>query len=81
MVPTHRPGHLVRISKSRKTFEKGYISKWAREVFKIKRVYKQHLPEYTIQDLQSENIIDKFLDHELQAVSKEERQTYKVKRW
>ena len=49
-------------------------------MFKIKHVYKKQLPEYTIQDLQSEDIIDKFLDHELQAVSKEDEQTYKLKK-
>ena len=77
--PMYQPGDLVRISKVKKTFEKGYRPNWTREVFKIKRVYKRALPEYTIQDLTGEDILGKFLERELQAV-RPTQTTYKVKR-
>ena len=76
--PKHRHGDFVRISKTKKTFEKGYRPNWTREIFKIKRVYNKPLPEYNIQDLDGEDILGKFLEYELQTVSKDEGQTYKV---
>ena len=78
--PKHKVGDLVRISKTKKTFEKGYRSNWTREIFKITRVYKKVLPEYRLEDLEGEDILGKFLEHELQAVRPDENQTYKVKK-
>ena len=78
--PKYKPGDLVRISKTKKTFEKGYRPNWTREVFQIKGVYKRALPEYSIQDLDGEDIVGKFLEYELQAVKPEEIQSYKIKK-
>lgn len=75
---THRVGDLVRISKTKKTFEKGYRPNWTREIFKIVKVYKKNLPEYRIKDLMDEDILGKFLDQELQAVESSEVQRYKI---
>ena len=76
----YKSGDLVRISKSKKTFEKGYRPNWTREVFKIDHVYKRALPEYSIKDLDDEAILGKFLEFELQAVVPQETQNYKVNR-
>ena len=73
-------GNLVRISKAKKTFEKGYKPNWTREVFKITRVYKKRLPEYKVHDLMGEEILGHFLESELQAVDPHENQIYKVKK-
>lgn len=77
--PKYKAGDLVRISKTKKTFEKGYRPNWTREVFKINRVYKRSLPEYSIKDLDGEDILGKFLEFELQAVTPQETQNYKIK--
>ena len=77
--PVFKPGDLVRISKAKKTFEKGYRSNWTREVFKVVKVYKKALPEYRLQDLMGEDILGKFLERELQPVHPQEKQSYKVK--
>lgn len=73
-------GDMVRISKAKKTFEKGYRPNWTREVFKIVKVYKKERPEYRIQDLMGEDILGKFLDQELQAVRSDEKQQFKVRK-
>ena len=78
--PRYRVGDLVRISKTKKTFEKGYRSNWTREIFKVVRVYKREKPEYKLEDLMGEDILGKFLDSELQSVLPQEKQTYKVKK-
>ena len=78
--PNYNLGELVRISKAKKTFEKGYKPNWTREVFKITRVYKKSLPEYRLQDLSGEDILGKFLEKELQLVIPEEGQSYKIKK-
>ena len=77
--PRYKEGDLVRISKTKKTFEKGYRSNWTREIFKVVRVYKRVKPEYKLEDLTGEDILGKFLESELQVVMQEE-QTYKVKK-
>ena len=52
--PKYKVGDLVRISKAKKTFEKGYRTNWSREIFKVDRVYRRALPEYALKDLQDE---------------------------
>ena len=65
--PIYKVGDMVRISKAKKTFEKGYRTNWTRETFRIKRVFRRPLPEYTIEDSDGEEILGKFLERELQT--------------
>ena len=76
--PTYKVGDMVRISKAKKTFEKGYRPNWTKEVFKVKKVFKTALPEYSLVDLQEEDILGKFLEPELQAVASGELQWFRV---
>ncbi len=78
--PTFKVGDLVRISKAKKTFEKGYKPNWTREVFKVTRVYKKRIPAYKLYDLMGEEILGHFLASELQAVDPKENQIYKYKK-
>lgn len=78
--PSYKIGDMVRISKAKKTFEKGYKPNWTREIFKITRVYKKRLPEYKLHDLMGEEILGHFLEAELQAIDPQESQIYKVKK-
>lgn len=79
--PKFKQGDLVRISKTKRTFEKGYRPNWTREIFKVTTVYKKALPEYRLQDLLGEDILGKFLERELQAVHPQESQSYKIKQF
>ena len=60
-------GDYVRISKIKKTFEKGYTSRWSKEVFKIVFIDTTKRPYmYELQDLLGEEIKGKFYGEELQ---------------
>ena len=57
----------MRLSKAKKTFEKGYRTNWTKELFRVRRVFKRPLPEYQVEALDGEEIVGKFLESELQG--------------
>ena len=60
--PKFKVGDHVRISKYKNTFAKGYTPNWSEEVFVIKKV-KPTVPwTYAINDLNSEEIIERFYE-------------------
>ena len=65
--PKYKKGALVRLSKAKKTFEKGYRTNWTKEVFRVTRVFRRPLPEYEVEALDGEEIVGKFLESELQG--------------
>ena len=76
--PKFKVGALVRISKYKNIFTKGYTPNWSEEVFVIKKV-KNTVPwTYVIKDLNDEEIIGTFYGKELQKTSQEEFRTEKV---
>ena len=62
-------GDKVRISK--KTFEKGYTTRWTEEIFTIVEVKLTSPPTYKIADLNGEEIKGTFYEPELQKTSQE----------
>ena len=69
--PKFSVGDKVRISKKKKTFEKGYTTKWTEEVFTIVEVKRTQPPTYKIADLNGEEIKGSFYEPELQKTSQE----------
>ena len=64
--PKFKTGDIVRISKYRNIFAKGYVPNWSEEVFVIKKV-KNTVPwTYVINDLNEEEIVGTFYEKELQ---------------
>ena len=61
----------VRISKKKKTFEKGYTTRWTEEIFTIVEVKHTSPPMYKIADLKGEEIKGTFYEPELQKTSQE----------
>ena len=59
---------LVRISKARRTFKKGYLPNWTEEIFTIKSRENRNKPLYEIVDFKGEPIKGKFYEQELQEV-------------
>ena len=58
--PKFKAGDIVRISKYRNTFAKGYVPNWSEEFFVIKKV-KNTVPwTYIISDLKGEKIVGIF---------------------
>ena len=63
---------LVRISKARRTFKKGYLPNWTEEIFTVKSRQNRTRPLYEIVDFNGEPIKGKFYEEELQEVENPE---------
>ena len=76
--PKFKIGDIVRISKYKNIFAKGYVPNWSEEVFVIKQV-KNTVPwTYVISDLKGEEIIRTFYEKELQKTNQKEFRVEKV---
>ena len=64
-------GDKVRISKKKKTFEKGYTTRWTEEIFTIVEVKRTQPPTYKIVDLNGEEIQGTFYEPKLQKTNQE----------
>ena len=62
----YKLGDLVRISRQKLTFEKGYKQNWSTEVFRIRKVQKTNPPTYLLEDLHNEEVTGGFYEQELQ---------------
>jgi transposase InsO family protein len=72
---------LVRISKVKKIFEKGYLPNYTEEVFKINKVHDKRAPHrYELEDLLGEQIEGKFVSDELSLVRKDEADMWKIEK-
>ena len=63
-------GDIVRISKCKNIFAKGYVPNWSEEVFVIKKVKNTVLWRYVISDLKGKEIVGTFYKKEFQNKSK-----------
>mgnify|MGYP002144364721 CR=1 FL=1 len=70
-------GDKVRISKTRRVFDKGYLPNWTEEIFTVSETMKTIPPTYKIVDYGGEAIQGSFYDHELQKVVKSD-DVYKI---
>ena len=68
--PLLQVGDQVRISKLRRTFDKGYLPNWTDEVFTIDIVLVKQPPVYRLRDLGGELIKGTFYVQELQKIKK-----------
>ena len=59
-------GDLVRITRSKGVFEKGYAENWTEEMFKIKRRIARRPTVYTLDEYDGTPIIGIFYEQELQ---------------
>ena len=65
-------GDQVRISKTKKTFDKGYKANWSIEIFTVAERVPRNPPVYRLKDQQGEMIEGVFYEPELQKVEKED---------
>lgn len=65
--PKYNLGDLVRISKQKQVFDKGYLPNWSNELFKITKVGKTTPRVYNISDLKDNPILGTFYEQELLA--------------
>ena len=69
--PKFSVGDKVRISKKKKTFEKGYTTRWMEEIFTINDVKRTSPVTYKIANLNGEEITGTFYEPELRKTSQE----------
>ena len=76
--PKFKIGDIVRISKYKNIFAKGYVPNWSEEVFVIKKV-KNTVPwTYVISDLKGEEIVGTFYENVQQKTNQKEFKIEKV---
>lgn len=76
--PKFKVGDNVRISKAKKTFDKGYLPNWTTEIFTVHSVKKTNPPVYEIKDAAGEIIEGYFYDQELQKVRVTKERLYNI---
>lgn len=68
-----KKGDRVRISKAKRTFEKGYLPNWTREIFTVSRIIQGSVPyRYKVEDYNGEELEGTFYESELQKVIKKD---------
>ena len=67
----------VRITKKKKTFEKGYMPRWTEEIFTISEVQYTDPPTYKIKDMNGDEIQGTFYEPELQLTN---QQIFRIER-
>ena len=77
-LPVYTVGDQVRITKKKKTFEKGYTSRWTEEVFTVSQVQHTTPVTYKITDYNGEEIQGTFYEQELQKTNQEVYRIEKV---
>ena len=64
--PKFKVGDRVRIAKLKSKFEKGYTTRWRREIFVIEEVLNTDPVTYKVKDLKDEEVKGSFYEQELQ---------------
>ena len=65
-------GDQVRISKMKRTFEKGYLPNFSKEIFTVSQRIPRQPPVYKLKDYDQEELSGTFYNEELQKVIKED---------
>ena len=65
-------GDQVRISKMKRTFEKGYLPNFSKEIFTISKQIPHDPPVYKLKDYDDEELKGTFYDKELQKIIKQD---------
>ncbi|GFQ90592.1 putative uncharacterized transposon-derived protein F54H12.3 [Trichonephila clavata] len=71
---------VVRISKARKVFRKGYLPGWTEETFVVYKRYPTNPPTYLLQDLSGKEIDGRFYAEELQKIDKSDQDFWAIEK-
>ncbi|GFY28000.1 chromo domain-containing protein [Trichonephila clavipes] len=71
---------VVRVSKARKVFRKGYLPGWTEEKFIIYKRYPTNPPTYVLQDLSGKEIAGRFYTEELQKIDKSDNDLWAIEK-
>ena len=74
-------GDYVRLSSTKRTFQRDYEQKWTKEVFIVNRRFlRQGIPVYKVVDYDKEPIQGTFYEAELQRVNKSREDLWKIEK-
>lgn len=77
----YKVGDTVRISHLRQIFSREYDVKWTGEIFNIiKRFKRENIPIYEVEDFEGDPVKGTFYQSELQAVTLDKRDLFKIER-
>ena len=79
-LPKFKVDDIVRISKYKSTFTKGYEANFTEELFKVAKVIRGDPNVYELEDHEGEPIIGTFYEEELSSVNKKDDDVYRVER-
>jgi hypothetical protein len=75
-----RIGDQVRISKSKRLFDKGYLQSWNEEIFTIAKRIPRNPPVYKLKEYDGDEVEGTFYENELQRVVREENDLFRVEK-
>ncbi len=70
---TLKPGDLIRISKYKGKFEKGYLPSWSDEIFYVNKVLNTQPPRLKVEDEAGSVLKGSFYTWEVQKITKQDR--------
>lgn len=66
--PRFKVGDTVRLAQERKTFQRGYVTRWTRELFNITHRENTTPYVYRVNDQKRERVLGTFYEEEMQKV-------------
>ena len=75
---TIKAGALVRVSKVREKFDKGYLPNWSQELLVVDKAEPGALPLYSLKDLDGEKLDGRFYAEEIQQIAKPEEDICRI---
>ena len=76
----YQVGQKCRISKAKHVFQKGFREGWSEEIFVIRQRFATTPVTYGLEDLMKEEITGRFYEEEIQPVTKDDEEEYKIDR-
>ena len=77
----YKRGDYVRVSVSKKPFDREYQEKWTYEIYKVKeRDRIQSISVYTLKDFNGETLAGRFYTDQLQPTTVTDQDTYKIEK-
>ncbi|GFU41393.1 uncharacterized transposon-derived protein F54H12.3 [Nephila pilipes] len=73
-------GDQVRISKTVKTFRRGYLPNWSEEIFTIRKRFPSNPLTYILEDIEHEILRGRFYEPELQKVTKKANAFWRIEK-
>ena len=70
----------VRISKTRKTFDKGYLPHWTHKIFVVHKPLNTFPPTYKLKDWGGEILEGSFYEAQLQRVKPPDNEVYEIEK-